>query len=313
MLQSIKMFSLSNKVSVEVKISQFATGGYLQIKRHGDYDRWINMSASSWKKMTLVMKDIDHAISDCREHAIDLYRTKEKSQQVLVSLYNGDLYVGIHLFDKDGQRERGKGLNMNMEEWQKLKELAPNISAAMSSQIFPGSWTYPESKRSVYKDMIKSFKGQLIYEGAWQFTQPEVQKPDRAAYFMIQEREVVLPSASALLVICYLYLIDKAIKPLIQCHGCRYDHPSQVQHLEGCMMSTEEAWDQYALVAKAKVSIEEVLKLYMKVREELDLPPPEGTFDVEAYLKTVEVKSEVDVMYKRLCNELYTPRFECDC
>ena len=64
---------------------------------------------------------------------------------------------------------------------------------------------------------------------------------EHAAYFMIQEHEVVLPSATALLVSCYSYLIDKAIMPFIQCHGCAYDHPSQVQHLEGSMMSTEEA------------------------------------------------------------------------
>ena len=307
------MFRLSNYISVEVKISQYAAEGFLQIKRHRDYDHWINVSASSWKKMTLVMQDIDKAISDRQERAFDLYRTKDRSQKVLVSLFNEDLFVGIHLFDKNGQRERGKGLNFNMTEWQKLKELTANITAAMKTQIFPASWTYADVKRPIYRSMMKTFKGQLIYEGAWNFTQPELQKPDRAAYFMIQEREVMLPSASDLLVICYAYLIDKAIKPLIQCGGCTYDHPSQVQHLEGCMLSTDEAWDRYALEAKANLSIDEVLKLYRVVREELDLPPPEGTFDVETYLKKVDVKSEIDDLYKRLCDELSPPRFECDC
>lgn len=307
------MFHLSNYVSVEVKISQFVAESYLQIKRHGDYDRWINMSASSWKKIVTVSPDVDRLLIAKKEDGIVLYNTRQGSQKVLVSMYNGELYVGIHLFDAAGERVRGKGLNMSMSEWQKLKELTPNIDAAMTAQIFPASWTYPESKRPIYKDMMKTFKGQLIYEGAWHFTQPELQKPERAAYFMIQEREVVLPSASELLMICYSYLIDKAIKPLIQCGGCEYDHPSQVQHIEGCMMTTEEAWNRYAFEVKAKLSVEELLKLYRKVREELDLSPPEGMFDVEAYLKRVEVKSEIDDLYKRLCNELCTPRFECDC
>ena len=66
------MFRLSNYISVEVKISQYAAEGFLQIKRHRDYDHWINVSASSWKKMTLVMQDIDKAISDRQERAFDL-------------------------------------------------------------------------------------------------------------------------------------------------------------------------------------------------------------------------------------------------
>ena len=296
------MFCLSDTTSIEVKASQFTTEPYLQVKRHLEHDRWINVSRSAWKKMTSIMQTIDQAISDRREQGFDLYKTKHRSQQVLVSQFNEDLYVGIHLFDKNGQRERGKGLNFNMTEWQKLKDLTVEIDASLTPQVLDTAWEYPETMATIYKDTVKSFQGQTKHEGVWSFIKPEIQKPKHGSYFMIQEREIVLPKASELLVMCYAYLLGKCIKALIKCSGCAIDHPSQINHMDGCLMTSEEALEMYGDQARQEVAITYVVSLYNSVRERLDLPPVVvGGCAVEAYLKMTPIKTtDLDQIYVEL-------------
>lgn len=297
------MSHLSTITSIEVKTSQFAAEHYVQVKRHGEYDRWINVNAKSWNKIKLVQDDIDQTLADRNEEAFELYKTRKGSQKVVVSWYNGEPYVGIHLFDKAGERMRGKGLNLTMSEWQKLKEYMNDIDVAMASQLFPSTWEYPECKRPIFKDMIKTFLGVLKCEGPWSFTRPEIQKPERSTYFMIQERDIILPKAADLLVMCYTYLVLKSVRSLIQCAGCSYDHLSQVRHLDGCMMSEEEAMTHHGDQARSNTSVDDVLNLYKKVREELDLPPPEGLFDANSYLKMATMNTEQDSIYVKLFDD----------
>ena len=175
---------------------------------------------------------------------------------------------------------------------------------AMTSLLFPTEWEYPENKRSIFKDYCKSFKGQTRHEGVWSFYQPDVQKPQPGVYFMIQEKEISLPRASDLLSMCYTYIVGQSVKGLVQCEGCAIDHPSQTQHLNGCLLSSDEVMELYGEQAKCGISSEDVLKLYTKVREDLDLPPPVGSYDVEAYLTTSPVNTHLDEVFVNMFDRL---------
>ena len=200
------MFHLNQKTSVEVKTGKF--GHYLQVKRCGEYDRWINIGKASWIKLTTMIGDIDFALNNRSELAYDLYKTKQNSQKVLVTFYNGEPFVGVHLFDEKEECCRGKGMNLTTTEWQKLKGLMNDINAAMTSMIFPQDWLYPETPVSFYRALVKTFKGETKHIDKWSNTCPEIQKPKPGCYFMVQEQERILPKATDLLAMCLLLLCE---------------------------------------------------------------------------------------------------------
>ena len=290
--------------SVEVKTSKFSSDHYLQVKRHGEYDRWINVNRSSWIKLKGWVNDIDQALANRDEHTFDLYKTKQGSQKALVTFYNGDPYVGIHLFDQNGVRCRGKGLNLTMEEWQKLKETMDEIDAAMMSLTFPKEWEYPDTSRNFYKAYVKTFKGETRHVEGWSIDYPEMQKPKTGCYFMIQETDKALPDAADLLVKCYSYFVNKCVQSLIKCDACELDRPSQIDHIDGCLLGPTTALEQYGDEARNAVDISAVAELYKKVRKYLYLAPAVGDFNYDAYLKSATVTPYVDDLFKDVFREL---------
>ena len=235
------MIHLSNNTVISVKGSKFSPENYLQVKRLGDHERWINVGAPAWKKLTEAVKEIDEAIDNLEDRAIDLYKIATGSQKVMVSWFQGMPYVGIHMFDGEGGRERGKGLNLTVVEWLKLKEGMDEIDCRMTNLSFPKDWEYPDTPRSFYRSFVKTFKGETKHMGQWSFDFPDIQKPKPGCYFMVQEVTKNLPKASDLLMQCYSYLVQKRIQQMIQCEGCDLDRPSQIDHMDGCLISSSQA------------------------------------------------------------------------
>ena len=112
------MLSLSNYTEVVAKKSQFNTDKYLQVKRG---QRWVNVSLKSWQKLKILMPEISKAVKDEEAYKADLYSTWSGSQSVIVMKYEDKMYVGLHAFDKAGERERGKGINLFVDEWAKCE------------------------------------------------------------------------------------------------------------------------------------------------------------------------------------------------
>ena len=304
----IIMFHLSSNTVISVKGSKFSPENYLQVKRLGDRDRWINVGAPAWRKLTEAVQEIDEAIHKVQDLAIDLYKIPKGSQKVVVSFIMGvawqEPYVGIHMFDEKGERERGKGLNLVCTEWNRLKEAMDEINSRMTKPSFPRDWEYRETSKSIYRSFVKTFKGETKHMGQWSFDYPEIEKPKPGCYFMVQEQVKTMPKAAVLLVQCFSYLVHKRIQAVKQCLGCDLDRPSQFDHLDGCMVSSSQAMEIYGDQARESVDIKDVMGLYNNVREKMDVAPAVGTFDVQAYLKSCKVEDNVDDWLKDLFNEL---------
>ena len=188
----VKMFQLSSTTIITVKGSKFSPENYLQVKRLGEHERWINMGAPAWRKLKTAVQEIDVAIHEVQDLAIDLYKIPTGSQKVVVSWIQGVAwkvpYVGFHMFDDKGERERGKGLNLVCTEWNRLKEAMDEITSRMTKPSFPRDWEYPETSKSIYRSFVKTFKGETKYMGQWSFDYPEIEKPKPGSYFMVQEQ-----------------------------------------------------------------------------------------------------------------------------
>jgi hypothetical protein len=252
--------------------------------------------------------DIDEAITATQNHSFDLFTAWNGSQRILVEMYKDQLYVGIHSFDKSGQRARGKGLNLKLDEWNKLKTLCNDIDAAMTGQDFPEAWQYSEVKRPIFKWVWRTRDGDVKNDGKWTFSyqdcfQAALHTVDKCV-FTIKEKYMTLPPASNLLVMCYDYLVQKTVKSIIRCNGCVIDHPSQAEHLDGCMMSTDTAMMLYSDEARRMLTVEQVMTLYNGVRQDLALPPTVGEFDVERYLMHVPLTFTTEKEYIRLFDKL---------
>ena len=303
------MFHLSKITSVEVKSSQFTTDKYLHLKKqHGNYSRWVNLSCTSWNKLTSMSHDIDGAIAAAQNQSFDLFSIWSGSQKVLIESFQDKLYIGIHSFHKGGQRIRGRGLNLNLDEWKKWQELATEISTAMTSTGIPETWQYSETNRSMFKWVWRTKDGDVKNEGQWTFSYQEcfqaaLYTVDKCI-FTIKEKETPLPSASSLLIMCYDHLVQKTARSLVKCNGCVIDHPSQTQHLDGCLMSQDSAMLLYSQEARQMLTAEEVMTFYNRVRQELGLQTTVGDFDVNSYLKHAPLTFSLEKAYTGLFDKL---------
>lgn len=305
------MFTLSPNTSVDVHTSQFNTEKYLQFKRT-DGKRWVNLSWSSWKKLKSLMPEVTAALEDEKSYRSDFYSTFAGSQGIVTEKYKDRMYVGIHYFDKSGDRKKGRGLNLIPDEWMTLKELAPVIDQSL--QPFPKGWEYSEAKRPAYA-WINREDGAGTQEGSWTFSVHECYE-DALKYipgltpmnFKMKEKEVILPSARDLLVMCYTRLVQKEVQKLIKCVGCEVDHPSQKHHLDGCLMDQENAVLLYEKEARENICMSGLLHLYLKVREELKVPvvvtESLENLDEEGIVQKAELITDMSNMYIEVFDRL---------
>ena len=83
--------------------------------------------------------------------------------------------------------------------------------------------------------------------------------------FKILRDELLIPDALSLLSQCYSHLLYKnAVKMVAtDCLGCSLNHPSQKHHLEGCLISPEDAGELYG----DEIDVEQsTIELYVKIR-----------------------------------------------
>jgi hypothetical protein len=288
------MFRLSNIASADVKKSQFDSSSYLHLERG---KRSVNLSMASWQKLKSLVPKIDEAVNDGTSLRQDLYNTWSTSQAVTVDSFQDKMYVGIHFFGPDGERQTGKGLNVTADEWAVLTTLPNDLSG------FPEAWQYPDSKRTVFQ-WVKRENGRVVAEGRPWFCLDDcykdaVREPGlNPCGFTMREKEVTLPSAEELLKMCYSWMVQKAAHALVKCNGCDIDHPSQTQHLDGCLMSQENVILLYEREARENTDMDKLFKMYSFCREELCLPvKQEEPLEVARFVQDVPLICDIDPLY----------------
>ena len=147
--------------------------------------------------------------------------------------------------------------------------------------MFPTLWEYSilQATKDIYK-WVNIINGETLDESyTWFFSEEDATNAcpgyvTREGFTLLRE-EYVVPDAQKLLNHCYMYLFDKAVlkRASKYCSGCYDDHPSQTQHVQGCLMPTERAREFFGSDVRSAMQEEDVLRLYGIIREKMKLPP----------------------------------------
>ena len=272
-----------------IKKSLFNDDKYLQLNRGF---RKTNISVKSWTELKTLIHDINQAVKDEKvAWSKQLYSTWNGGQAVEVTKYLDRMYVGIFLFDKDGNRQKGKGMNLFVDEWEKCVELVPQIDQALRG--FPDNWKYEPTYVPMYRfcdDTHTTSRWTFSLMRCYEHCLKQIPKP-KPEDIKIQDDVMQLPDAEDLLCLTYTKLMKKVAKSLVHCIGCEVKHPSQKHHLDGCMMEYDSVILLHEQEAREKIQPGDVFKLYKEVRQALNIPIPQEALEEE----TVDVKKMKDV------------------
>ena len=121
----------------------------------------------------------------------------------------------------------------------------------------------------------------------------------------IDMRYVEMPSKQDLSEELALFILRREILRLMDenCYGCRVDHPSQSQHMEGgCLMEWEDAVDTYFHRSLLNLSVETVKPYIHRVCQDLDISPDHFAVDLSdgTYAEKLKcpVKPDHDLLFE---------------
>lgn len=213
--------------------------------------------------------------------------------QVEVRAYLGKQYICLMLqrTGKDG-RVYVNRMNFDEEKWNILVKagmriMQPPKPTKKSRKRKVNSQT-EDCKKRLFPDTITLYN--WVYEGvlspSWYLTEELCKQAfvfvDNEDDVQIQTREGPAPTTFELGKMITTYFVIGEIRRHMrdQCYGCQVDHPSQIQHLEGCMrdwvMASQLFYDEsFSTVTLDKLNpalkqITDVLKMSV---EEVDQVP----------------------------------------
>jgi hypothetical protein len=256
------MIELSNKTAVEVQEGQF--GPYLALGRKvadSTKYRWVFLSKTA-------VKAIDpEKIASLLEKKGAGYLQLCGNQHAVVSQYRDLSYIGFHRLDGHGEVIRGKGLNLNRDEWQTLASDLPRLVTQLETTTLT----------------------QYLTDGVWVFLPEEVGSAG-------ETRTVPRPSSSTLMSWLYIHLVSRDIskKMAANCDGCKCDAPGQRSHMVfGCLQPWSDAVEFYLEDVQTSLDTGYLKEMFNRVLKALELPPP---FSVPAVMDRVLVENPRCVM-----------------
>jgi hypothetical protein len=128
-------FPLSAKTYLYVKFGEY--GQYLKLMRSlparkdkGVYQSWINISLKTWNELKTFAPEVGEVLNDL-DPIKDTVLPLPGNQRLTVMPFKGKQYVGLQGLDEEGNRKKGKTLNLVPSEWNELMKLAPDIDAEL--------------------------------------------------------------------------------------------------------------------------------------------------------------------------------------
>lgn len=233
---TIKMIHLSERTAVEVQLGKY--GPYLAVGRK---QRWVYLSKTAVGAIDV--QKIDKFIQNEENGKVHLCR----NQNAVVSQYQGHVYVGFQCLDVHGEILRGKGVNLNRDEWQELVAQLPRLMSEIKST--PTTLT------------------QYKHGDRWDFLQAEASDDTT--------RQIPRPSPSEMLLKLYRYPLEREIRQQMtaNCHGCQFDCPDQRDHMDvGCLMDYGDAVEMYLAFVQLNINARDLEEMYRQVEKALNLP-----------------------------------------
>ena len=187
-------------------------------------------------------------------------------------------------------------------------ESSPKNSELKKSSIapdmirFPSSWNYEIDKFTFYRAVTKEY-----LDSEWYTTRFQAEKDDISKFFdtHILHKTVKLPSAEDLLLQCYSFLMMQQCRKIHPCEGCNNNHPSQVQHLDGCMQETEKIVFLNEDEAYENIKDFHLTQLYNNVRDHLNIERVFMLYNVKPFCKSKRLIMDIHPAFLDLFSRVY--------
>ena len=112
-------FQLSQQTVTVVKNGQF--GPYVAVGRRKEKaTRWVFLSTQAWTELTNNIDKVTAMVKQGLDKEETIVLTKRV--KLTASCFKDRYYIGIHSTDRNGQRIKGHGMNLNMDEWSQLAQ-----------------------------------------------------------------------------------------------------------------------------------------------------------------------------------------------
>jgi len=124
--------ALSERVSVTAKVAK--TGSpYLRFERE-DRPRVV-LFEHAWRRLKQVSLQVTAIFAGNEANLLREWLLNDSGkvqQKLLMTTYKDVMYTGIHSFDENGERIRGRAINLRNDEWMRLLQSVDELDAAMN-------------------------------------------------------------------------------------------------------------------------------------------------------------------------------------
>ena len=311
---------LSQQTVLEVRHGKY--GPYVALGRIQEKSkRWVFLSARAWDVLT---KNIDN-VNNITKQDLDKEETIILTQRVklTVSCYKDKYYIGVHSTDQSGERVQGRGMNLNMDEWEQMMQQKINIEESMNSRKRrAGEQEEIEAKKAKKEEQqtaktIKQYQWRNVWPGnhntiyakddCWAFTEEMCKKRLKAyndegyevadtSTDIIVSRDIPEPKTSDIIKYIFMYYIRKEI---IRLRDDMSKHAGRgFDEVDGCIWPY--AVNKYFKKAKSKISDIQVMTALKKTMEVLKIDINMSDPDLLTLVLNVGMK---EYELKQLINE----------
>lgn len=320
---------LSQQTLLEVRPGKFGSP-YIALGRIQEKSkRWVFVSSNAWRTLTQHIPEVTTIL----QQKVDKEKSIKLTERLVltISKFQEKYYVGVHSTDSQGQRLRGRGLNMNVDEWQKLTNNVQDINQRMKCEE-----TSMKRKRDDDSSVPKKAKHDdtiLVKQYQWQKVHCITSEPYQAdKHWFFSEKQAVeslddyhmlggdepccisniiatreVPIAEDKDILKYILLtflknsIEKAQKE--QCEACEMDLPGQRSHMKsGCLMEWSETVDKHFQAIRKQVSCAKLLEVYKKLMIHMKVDSMKT--DTELYTLCFQISCDDTTMITQLKNEI---------
>lgn len=266
-------------------------GPYLKIQKG---DRWINITKFSWDKILKSLNTIDDYI----KRGEGIFHINE-TDEIEIKDYLSKRYVCMRQTRQSNDKEYVNRMNFDVETWNE-----------MTVQKVPDQ---KKRKRNQNSKATKKCKKTITQYGhpqdgsiQWYFTEAGAKRlaPDD---ILLMTKEMDAPTVEEVTdrVARYLLMLEISANMTSTCYGCSVDHPSQIEHMEGCMMDWVLAVDQHFDIAWSSVTTD-IKDKVTKVMDVLGLTSSKDIPDMNSsVLKEKLTSSDLTSDYMSLFIEIF--------
>ena len=304
-------FELSEELQAIAKPGVGGRGPYMQFKRSykGKKTGWrtVNFPQCIWQDLTSKIRDIETYLQERKDGAKVVLQGNYGAK---VSYFGpaSKWYVSLYQ-TREGKFLKETCMNLDVHEWEKLKEQLPGIANCLQGLVSKSSkmvaqymWrlVFPSAPHSHYGDWDFA-KDVAMREGEEAKAREERDRTE-VGLLSVETRYIPPPCPFEIASQVWRYLIQMEISrmSLELCSGCTYGQANQEGHITngGCLSEWAEKTELYFETAKLSISRERTTAEVYRICSWLNLPMHFCSVATDAVMHLTPIQTLKDSVLK---------------